>query len=99
MADGLNVFAMAVQDFGVDAQVGGKALRVLDCLSADAAIEAGYVDIDGPFVLASQQALEALDIKYGDDGELLTIAGEEYVVKHIKPDAMGMALIMLGKLY
>lgn len=99
MIDGLEVVDMALADFGREASVNGTSFPVIDCLTRDAALEAGYVDIDGPFCIARRDAAEAARIRYGDDGDRLTVAGRTYTVKAVKPDALGMVLILLGAHY
>jgi hypothetical protein len=96
MIDGLEVVDMALADFGREAVVNGHHFTVIDCLTRNAALEAGFVDIDGPFVVARRDAAEAAQIRYGDEGDTMTVAGRTYTVKAIKPDALGMVLILLG---
>ena len=99
MIDGREVIDMALADFGREAEVNGTTFPVIDCLTRDAALEAGYVDIDGPFVVAAKDAAEAAGIGYGDSGDAMTVAGKTYTVKRVKPDALGMVLILLGAHY
>lgn len=99
MIDGLEVVDMALADFGREAVVNGHHFTVIDCLTRNAALEAGFVDIDGPFVVARRDAAEAAQIRYGDEGDTMLVAGKTYTVKAIKPDALGMVLILLGAHY
>lgn len=99
MINGEEVFAQALADFGQFATVNGYTLEVLACLTRDAALAAGYVDLDGPFVLARLADAEAAGMTYGDTGDQLEVSGRTYTVKHVEPDALGLVLILLGGHY
>lgn len=99
MIDGSEVCALALEDFGQPAAINGAEFPVLACLTRDAAMESGFMDVDGPFILARKADAEAAGIVYGDAGDQLVVAGRTYTVKHVSPDALGLVLILLGGHY
>lgn len=99
MIDGSEVFDLALADFGQVAEINGAEFPVLACLTRDAALQAGFVDVDGPFVLARKTDVTAAEIVYGDSGDRITVAGRSYTVKAVEYDALGLTLIVLGGEY
>ena len=54
------------------------------------------VEHDGPLALAVAAEVTALNVRAGDDGDIMTIGDEEYIVLSIAISRNGIATIRLG---
>lgn len=97
MIDGAEVMRSAFDDFGVDAIVNGSTLRLIQSLDGDTVLDGEMINHTGPFALAKQADIKALNVYAGNEGDTLTIAGVDYTVTAIDPDGSGFVMLSLDE--
>lgn len=98
MIDGLEVFSMACDDFGVVAEVNGETVPGLFHGRGTIVLQAdGPLEVEQPYLLARTSDLAALDLEVlaGPSGDPLIIDGTEYIVLSVSPDRAGISTVTL----
>ena len=97
MIDASETLTAAMEDFGLDALVGTgpETLRCLPPEVATAAYSGETITRTGLLTLAMADAVAALDLSAGNEGDTLTINGTDYTLLAIDPDGMGGAVLRL----
>lgn len=83
---------------GVQPLINGvqSSVWVIPMLDRSASLTSGdLIDHVGPYAIAAQVDVDALDLVFGNDGDTLTIGGIDYTVLAIDPDGLGGVVLSL----
>ena len=84
---------------GVPLVVNGMqtATHIIPMLDGSTGFNGETVDHSGPYAMAIMADIKALDMSAGDDGDVITIGGADYVLLAVDPDGHGGALLRLAE--
>jgi hypothetical protein len=95
----LELNQMINADSGVPLVVNGAATGayIIPMLDGSTELNGEVVEHSGPYAMAIMAEIKALDLSAGDDGDLLTIGGSDYVLLAVDSDGHGGALLRLAE--
>lgn len=70
---------------------------IIPMLDGSTGFNGEIVDHSGPYAMAIMADIKALDMSAGDDGDVITIGGADYVLLAVDPDGHGGALLRLAE--
>lgn len=95
----LELSQMINAESGVSLVVNGMqtAMHIIPMLDGSTVLNGEIVDHSGPYAMAIMTEIKALDLSAGDDGDVITIGGADYVLLAVDPDGHGGALLRLAE--
>lgn len=100
MIDEAEILVEALRDFGIPAQVKGELIKVLPHLKGDVMI----TDVSpqrmlrtSPYVIARASQIEALGIVEGNQGDVISIKGQNYTILSLDEEDDDMITLNLEK--
>lgn len=94
----LELSQMINAESGVSLVVNGMqtAMHIIPMLDGSTVLNGEIVDHSGPYAMAIMAEIKALDLSAGNNGDVLTIAGDDYTLLGIDSDGSGSVVLRLG---